>query len=524
MAITLSQYLQVGANGPIGITAGGTGGTTAASARASLGAAAAGANTDITSLSSGVWAPLLKGSGSTYSAAGTNLATAAPIVSDTVVVTSSSASAYCLALPAFTDDYKSQKITVYNQTALPINVYAQGTGTITLTHTGTAPSFYTIPAMASAVFDSGISGANDNRWIVSSAQVTDPSALTAAVPANKGGTGQVSYTVGDILYASGTTTISKLIAASTGFALISNGVGVAPSWGKIDLTTTVSGTLPVANGGTGVTTSTGSGNNVLSSSPTLTTPILSAATSSTAGAIGYSTGVLTYGDGSSTISIANLTGTQTFSNKTLSTGCSWAGGLITPTYGGTGANLSGAAGGGVAYFFGGQISVTSAGTAGQVLQSNGASAPSWVTISGGATLSDDTTTNASYYPVFATATSGTMSTAKVASTKLNFNPSTGTLSSTQFNATSDSDVKTNVVAAEGIAIVNQLNGVEFDWKDGTGHSAGVIAQDVETVLPFLVQTDPIHGKSVNYLGIIAYLIQSVKELDARVKELEKLNG
>ena len=63
-------------------------------------------------------------------------------------------------------------------------------------------------------------------------------------------------------------------------------------------------------------------------------------------------------------------------------------------------------------------------TSGNVLTSNGTT---WVSqsITGGATLSDDTTTNATYYPTFATATSGTMTTAKVSSTKLTFNPSTG---------------------------------------------------------------------------------------------------
>ena len=40
---------------------------------------------------------------------------------------------------------------------------------------------------------------------------------------------------------------------ATGNALISGGVNTAPSWGKIGLTTHVSGTLPVANGGTGIT-------------------------------------------------------------------------------------------------------------------------------------------------------------------------------------------------------------------------------------------------------------------------------
>jgi len=51
------------------------------------------------------------------------------------------------------------------------------------------------------------------------------------------------------------------------------------SSGAITLTTQVTGTLPVANGGTGVTTSTGSGANVLGTSPTLVTPVLGTPTS-----------------------------------------------------------------------------------------------------------------------------------------------------------------------------------------------------------------------------------------------------
>ena len=74
----------------------------------------------------------------------------------------------------------------------------------------------------------------------------------AAVTAAQGGTGQTSYTVGDLLYASATTTLSKLADIATGNALISGGIGVAPAWGKIGLTTHVTGTLPAANGGTGI--------------------------------------------------------------------------------------------------------------------------------------------------------------------------------------------------------------------------------------------------------------------------------
>ncbi len=81
----------------------------------------------------------------------------------------------------------------------------------------------------------------------------DPANLSAAVPANKGGTGQTSYTTGDIIYASGSAALSKLTAVATGNALISGGTSTAPSWGKIGLTTHISGTLAVGNGGTGQT-------------------------------------------------------------------------------------------------------------------------------------------------------------------------------------------------------------------------------------------------------------------------------
>jgi len=91
-----------------------------------------------------------------------------------------------------------------------------------------------------------------------------------AISANKGGTGITSYSIGDLVYASASTTLAKLSGVATGNALISGGIGAAPSWGKIELSTHVSGTLPVANGGTGVTTSTGTVSLVLSDSPALT--------------------------------------------------------------------------------------------------------------------------------------------------------------------------------------------------------------------------------------------------------------
>lgn len=69
-----------------------------------------------------------------------------------------------------------------------------------------------------------------------------------------GGTNQTTYATGDLLQASASNTLSKLAAVATGNALISGGVTTASSWGKIGLTTHISGTLATGNGGTGTVT------------------------------------------------------------------------------------------------------------------------------------------------------------------------------------------------------------------------------------------------------------------------------
>ena len=80
------------------------------------------------------------------------------------------------------------------------------------------------------------------------------------LPAVRGGTGQSSYAVGDLLYADTTTSLAKLANVATGNVLISGGISTAPAWGKVALDSAVSGTLGIANGGTSAATANGAFN------------------------------------------------------------------------------------------------------------------------------------------------------------------------------------------------------------------------------------------------------------------------
>ena len=163
------------------------------------------------------------------------------------------------------------------------------------------------------------------------------------------------------------------------------------------------------------------------------------------------------------------------------------------------------------------------GSASSVLTSTG-SGISWVAASGGgATLTNDTTTNATYYPTFSSATSGTYSTAYVSNTKCTFNPSTGTLSATVFTSLSDETQKTDIQPIENaISIVKQLQGVKYKWiNDDNQPSIGVIAQEVEKVLPEVVSTNDNGLKSVSYGNIIGLLIEAIKEQQVCIEELKK---
>lgn len=115
---------------------------------------------------------------------------------------------------------------------------------------GSATSYVTTAAVASDVYglwSGGCTSAKYLRGDGACSAVTLTSDVTGALPVANGGTALASYTAGDLLYASGSTTLSKLVAGTS--AQVLHG-GTTPSWSSVSLTADVSGTLPVASGGT----------------------------------------------------------------------------------------------------------------------------------------------------------------------------------------------------------------------------------------------------------------------------------
>lgn len=145
---------------------------------------------------------------------------------------------------------------------------------------------------------------------------------------------------------------------------------------------------------------------------------------------------------------------------------------------------------------------------------------SWAAPFGGATLTDDSTTDQSYYypTLSVNQTGGALTAATISSTKLYFNPNSGTLNATSFNSLSDITLKTNIKPLTSAThTINKLRGVSYDWISNGRKSYGVIAQELERVLPELVDGTGI--KTVNYSGIIAFLITAIQELDSKIESL-----
>ena len=300
-----------------------------------------------------------------------------------------------------------------------------------------------------------------------------------AVAINRGGTGQTTAsaafnalspitTTGDLIIGNGTNSATRLGIGANGYLLTSNGTTAswtaAPATGVTSFQTslsgltpntsttgavTLAGTLGATSGGTAQTTYT-------------TGDILYASASNTLSKLGIgSTGqILTITAGVPAWGAAPATGVTSFSAgttgltpSTATTGAVTLAGTLAIANGGTNATATPTAGA-VPYGTGTAYAFTAAGTTGQVLTSNGSSAPTWAA-SPGATITT-TSTNASFYPTFNSSTSGSFTTANV-NASFTYNPGTGALSAPE------------TVASNGL-VVNSTT-VSTSYTIATGNNA-----------------------------------------------------
>jgi hypothetical protein len=357
--------------------------------------------------------------------------------------------------------------------------------------------------------------------------VTGVGTLTAgtwnatAIGAVYGGTGFTSYAVGDLLYADTTTSLAKLADVAVGNALISGGVGAAPSYGKIGLATHVSGTLPIANGGTNSTA----------------TP--------TNGGVVYGTGT------------AQAYSTAGTSGQVLTSAGAAAPTWTTATNANTASAIVQRDGSG--NFSAGTITAALSGNASTASTAAALSSATWQRITGNAidygsygSIGVSGLTN-TYAGISFSAVSGTLMMQSGAS-GFYFNNTTWRVywdaSGNQLNTgnvtayASDQRLKKNVLPiSSALSKVNRIAGVTFDWDleecnrwnfFPPENDVGVIAQDVQAVEPHAVKfapfdRDPLdQGKSksgkdyltVQYEKLGPVLIEAVKELSSKVTTLE----
>jgi hypothetical protein len=259
------------------------------------------------------------------------------------------------------------------------------------------------------------------------------------------------------------------------------------------------------------------------------------------------------------VPIVTTTGTQTLTNKTINASqlvdASVANGKLTNSSVTVSAGTGMSGGGAVS--LGGTVTLTNAGvtsiTTNTGLSSN-VSATGAVTITNTITNNNQLTNGAGYLSTAVTsavAGTGVGVSAATGAVTFSIGQAVATSSNVQFNAlgvgtaagatagliratndviafySSDERLKENVLTIpNSLDILKQINGYSFDWipmegvHENEGHDIGVIAQEVEKVLPEVVTTRDNGYKAVKYEKLVALLIQTNKELLERVEALE----
>ena len=251
---------------------------------------------------------------------------------------------------------------------------------------------------------------------------------------------------------------------------------------------------------------------------TFTTPPYSdvagiATYATTAGIATYATtaGIATYATNAGIATYATTAGIATSVINNPGVGIATAGGTV-----GTGATILDFRGSGIS-----TVTVSAGIATINIIDTSGG---------GGGTIGiASTTQNATHYIGFTSITTGDLSTLNISDTGLTFNPSTGNLiAGGTVTANSDEKLKTNIKTIENaLDKVLSLRGVEYDRTDTGDHQLGVIAQEVERVIPEVVypkSAPDYETKSVAYGNIIGLLIEAIKEQNQKIAELERKLG
>ena len=199
------------------------------------------------------------------------------------------------------------------------------------------------------------------------------------------------------------------------------------------------------------------------------------------------------------------------------------------------------------------------GTSGQVLSTNASGTLSWITAT--VSVTDQTTSSSTHYPLFTTASSGTISATQVSTTKVSYQPSTGilTLGGNQAAssrttgtlvvtggvgisgalyvgadiysyASSDARLKENLSKIDNsLEKLLKLSGYQYHWNkiaqemypERTMQDVGVIAQEVKEVIPSAVVERDDGYLAVRYDKLIPLLIEAVKALKEEIEIMKR---